>query len=134
MAIEETLIFIKPDGVKRKLIGEIINIFEKKGYTIKELKMLIIDSDLADKHYEEHIKKEFYTRLKNYITSGPVVAMIIKGENAIANVRKIVGATDGSEAELGSIRGTYAQDKSENIIHASDSLESAKREIKLYFN
>lgn len=130
---ERTFIAIKPDGVKRGLIGRIIRKIEDKGFKIVALKMLQVSDELAAKHYEEHADKPFYEALIKFITSGPIVAMVLQGENAVASVRKFMGQTDPNEAEVGSIRGDFAQVKRYNTIHGSDSLESAEREINLYF-
>ena len=131
--VEKSLILIKPDGVRRGLIGEVISRFERRGFTIVDMKMLTVSSELADAHYQEHIDKPFYPGLKSYITSGPIIAFVIQGESAVRVTRQMVGATDPADAAPGTIRGTYALIKSENIIHASDSVESAAREISLYF-
>lgn len=130
---ERTFIAIKPDGVKRGLIGRIIRKIEDKGFKIVALKMLQVSDELAAKHYAEHFGKPFYEALIKFITSGPIVAMVLQGENAVASVRKFMGQTDPNEAEVGSIRGDFAQVKRYNTIHGSDSLESAEREINLYF-
>lgn len=130
---EKTFVAIKPDGVKRELIGQIIQRFENKGYKIIGLKMLQVTKELAEKHYAEHVNKPFYDRLIEYITSGPIVAMVIQGDNTVAGVRKIMGATNPSNAEAGTIRADFAQTTEFNIVHGSDSVESAKREIDLYF-
>ncbi len=130
---ERTFIAIKPDGVKRNLIGKIITKFEEKGYKIIALKLLLPTLELAEKHYAEHKGKPFYPRLIEYITSGPIVAMVLEGNNVIAESRKMMGATKPEEAEAGTIRFEYAIDKEYNIIHGSDSLESAQREINIYF-
>ena len=131
--VEKSLILIKPDGVRRGLIGEVISRFERRGFTIVDMKMLTVSSELADAHYQEHVDKPFYPGLKAYITSGPIIAFVIEGESAVRVTRQMVGATDPADAEPGTIRGTYALTKSENVIHASDSVESATREISLYF-
>ena len=131
--VEKSLILIKPDGVRRGLIGEVISRFERRGFTIVDMKMLTVTSELADAHYQEHVDKPFYPGLKAYITSGPIIAFVIEGESAVRVTRQMVGATDPADAEPGTIRGTYALTKSENVIHASDSVESATREISLYF-
>ncbi len=130
---ERTFVAIKPDGVKRGLIGRIIRKIEDKGFKIVALKMLQVSDELAAKHYEEHAGKPFYNALIKFITSGPIVAMVLQGENAIASVRKFMGKTDPNEAEVGSIRGDFAQVMRFNTIHGSDSKESAEREINLYF-
>ncbi len=124
---------IKPDGVQRQLIGEIIQRFEKRGMKIIALKLLQIDEDLAEKHYKDHVGKKFYQRLMRYITSGPVVVAVIEGLDAIQQVRRMVGSTLPSEAAIGTIRADYGQELPLNIIHASDSSDSARREMSLYF-
>ena len=131
--LEQTFVMIKPDGVRRGLVGEVLGRFEAKGFTIKELKLLTISPELSKKHYEEHVDKPFYPGLEEFVTSGPVVAMILEGKRAIEVVRKMVGVTDSAEAEPGTIRGDLSLDKGENIIHASDSPESAVREIANFF-
>ena len=131
--MERTFVAIKPDGVKRGLMGEIVRRFENKGYKIVGLKMLHPTLELAQKHYAEHVGKPFYNRLIKYITSGPILAMVIEGENAVAGARKMMGATRPDEAEAGTIREEYAQTMEQNIIHGSDCVESAKREIDIYF-
>lgn len=131
--LERTFIAVKPDGVKRNLIGKIISRFEEKGYKIIGLKMLLPTVELAEKHYAEHKGKPFYPRLIRYITSGPIVAMVVEGDNVIAVSRRMMGATRPEEAEAGTIRFDYAICKEFNIIHGSDCLESAQREISIYF-
>lgn len=130
---ERTFVAIKPDGVKRGLIGRIIGKIEDKGYKIVAMKMLQVSEELAAKHYAEHVGKPFYKGLLNFITSGPIIAMILQGENAISGVRKFMGKTNPDEAEVGSIRGDFAQVTRFNTIHGSDSKESAEREMSLYF-
>ena len=130
---ERTFVAIKPDGVKRGFIGKIIERFENKGFKIVAMKLLQVTPELASKHYAEHQGKPFYNRLVHYITSGPIVAMGIEGYEAIQSVRHIVGATDPQKADVGTIRADFAQVMEYNIIHASDSPESAAREIGLYF-
>jgi nucleoside-diphosphate kinase len=125
---------LKPDAVLRRLIGKILSRFEEKGFKITAAKMMVLENDLAEKHYAEHSEKPFFGDLVDYITSGPVLAMVIEGEECITIIRKMVGATNPKEAELGTIRGDYAIDTGRNIIHASDSTESGKREINLFFN
>tara|TARA_B100001758_G_C17964795_1_gene380228 strand:- start:10 stop:423 length:414 start_codon:yes stop_codon:yes gene_type:complete len=134
MDLEQTFIFIKPDGVSRGLVGKILARFEKRGLEIAQLKKMIISADLADKHYEEHIDKPFYPRLKQYVTSGPVVAAIIEGKNAIEIVRGMCGTTDPKEALPGTIRGDFAVSLDANVIHSSDSPESAQRECSNFFS
>jgi len=131
--VESSLVLIKPDGVKRRLIGQVIQRFEEKNLDIEEIHMLTISSELSDQHYAEHVDRPFYPGLKDFITSGPVVAMVITGESAISVIRSMVGETDAIQAAPGSIRGDFGLDKGENIIHASDSPASASREIRLYF-
>lgn len=130
---ERTFVAIKPDGVKRNLIGKIVTRFEEKGYKIIGLKMLHATKEMAAKHYAEHEGKPFYPRLIRYITSGPIVAMVVEGENIIAESRKMMGATRPEEAEAGTIRFQYAISKEYNVIHGSDSPASAEREIAIYF-
>ena len=130
---ERTFVAIKPDGVKRGLIGKILERFENKGFKIVAMKLLQVTPELAAKHYEEPHGKPFYPRLVHYITSGPVVAMVIEGYEAIESVRHIVGATSPMKADVGTIRADFAQVMEYNVIHASDSIASAEREINLYF-
>ena len=131
--MEKTLVLIKPDAVERKLTGEIISIYEKKGLHIAALKILKPTDDIAKMHYAEHKDKVFFAELLQFITRGEVCAIIIEGEKAVETVRKINGATDPLNADAGSIRGRYALSKSENCVHASDSIESAAREIRIWF-
>lgn len=133
-SFERSLIIIKPDGVKKKIVGEIISRFEKKDLVIEKLKMIKIDRKLARKHYQEHKNKSFFNMLIEYITSGPVVVMVISGKGAIARARELMGATDSKKAKGGTIRGDFGADITANVIHGSDSAESAKREIELFFN
>jgi nucleoside-diphosphate kinase len=130
---ERTLVLIKPDAVRRGLVGEIITRLERKGLMIDALVLRQMDADLADAHYAEHVSKPFYPPLKAFMTSGPLVAAIISGDEAIAVVRALVGATDGRAAAAGTIRGDLSLSNRENLVHASDSAESAEREIKLWF-
>jgi nucleoside-diphosphate kinase len=132
--MERSFVMIKPDGVKRGLVGEIIQRFERKGYIIKDLRMMSIPETLAKKHYQEHQHKPFFNELIQYITSGPVVAMILEGEACISGIRTIVGSTDPQKAAPGTIRADYAINIRYNVIHASDSPESAQREIKNFFS
>lgn len=133
-SMEKSLIIIKPDGVKKRIIGEIISRFEKEGLVIEKLKMIKISRDLAGRHYSEHKDKEFFNTLIDYITSGPVVVMVINGDNAINKARELMGPTDSRIAEEGTIRGDYGEGITVNVIHGSDSRDSAEREIKLFFN
>ena len=134
MSIERTFVMIKPDGVQRNLVGEIISRFERKGFKIVAAKFGVLSESIVDKHYEEHTKKPFYPGMKAYITSGPVFRFVIEGENVVATVRQMNGATNPSEALPGTIRGDYAISIGKNVIHASDSPESAIREINIHFN
>jgi len=131
--MEKTFVAIKPDAVERGLIGEIITRFERKGFKIIGMKMLHMDRNLAEQHYAEHKGKPFFEDLVQFISSGPIVAMVIQGINAVAEVRKMLGKTNPQEADPGTIRADYAQAKESNVIHGSDSIESAEREINLYF-
>lgn len=131
--MERTFVMIKPDGLERGFCGNIIYRFEQKGYRLAALKLIKIDQELAKKHYAEHEGKPFFSGLVNYITSSPVVVMVLEGKDVIATVRKMMGATDPLKAEVGTIRGDLAIDIGRNIIHGSDSKESAEREISLYF-
>ena len=131
--MERTYLMIKPDGVQRGLIGEIISRFEKKGLKLVGLKMLKISRELAEKHYGEHAGKPFFGPLVEYITSGPVVAMVVEGKDVIATAREMMGATNPLKAAPGTIRATYAMDLGRNIIHGSDSKASADREIGIFF-
>ena len=124
---------IKPDAVQRGLIGEIISRLERKGLKIVAMKMLNVSRELAERHYAEHREKPFFESLVSYITSAPVVAMVVEGKNAVKVVRTLVGATNPQEALPGTIRGDFGMDIGRNVIHASDSLESAEREISLFF-
>lgn len=134
MATERTLILVKPDGVKRGLIGEIISRFENKGLRIAELRMFSFSEALAREHYAEHVDKGFFPELLAFVMSGPAVAMIVEGDSVIALARKIMGATKFTDAEPGTIRGDFAFSMTENLVHGSDSTESAAREIALYFS
>lgn len=131
--MEKTFFMIKPDGVKRHLIGEIITRLEKKGLTLVAMKMMHITRELARQHYAEHVDKSFYEFLENFITSGPVIVMVWSGEHAIQTVRQIMGKTNPLEAATGTIRGDYALVMNENVVHGSDSPVSAEREIGLFF-
>ena len=131
--MDRTLILVKPDAFARRLTGEIIARFERKGLTIAALKLMTIDEDIAKRHYAEHEGKPFFAGLVAFITSGPLVAMIIEGENAVAAGRQLIGSTHGVYAAPGSIRGDYATSMQRNLVHASDSDASAEREIEIYF-
>ncbi len=131
--MEKTLVLVKPDGVKKHICGEIIARFERKGLAIHAIKMIQVPAELAKKHYAEHEGKGFFQDLIDFITSGPVLAMVIEGENAVKAVRQINGATNPLEAVPGSIRGDFATSIDENVVHASDAPETAAREIALWF-
>lgn len=131
---ERTFVAVKPDGVQRGLIGEVVKRFESKGFKVIGLKMLQVTDKQAKAHYAEHEGKPFYPRLIKYIQSGPIVAMVIQGYNAVAGVRHLMGATDPNKAEVGTIRADFAQVMEYNIVHGSDSVESAEREIAIYFD
>ena len=133
MAVERTLVLVKPDGVRRGLVGEVVGRFERKGLRIEQLRMLTIDEALAGRHYAEHAEKPFYGELVSFITSGPTVAMVVSGPDAVAVVRGAMGPTNPVEAPPGTIRGDLATIITENIVHGSDSSESAAREIALFF-
>lgn len=134
MAIERTFVMIKPDAVGRRLCGEIIRRYEAKGLKLVGMKMQIVSRQLADKHYAEHQGKKFYDSLVAFITSGPTVQMVWEGENAISVVRKLNGATNSQEADFGTIRGDFGLTVQNNLVHASDSPDTAKREIGIYFS
>jgi nucleoside-diphosphate kinase len=125
---------IKPDGVKRNLIGEVISRVEKKGFKITKIKMMMISKSLAAEHYGEHNDKPFFNDLVEFITSGPVVAMQVEGENVVAQIRNLMGATNPSDATPGSIRGDLATELDQNVVHGSDSDTSAERELNLFFS
>ena len=132
--IQKSFVMMKPDAVQRRLMGKILSRFEDKGLQIVAVKLIQIDEELAKTHYGEHAEKPFFPGLVEYITSSPALAMVIEGEEAITTIRKLVGATNPLEADLGTIRGDYGMDTGRNIIHASDSPASAEREIGLFFN
>ncbi len=130
---ERTLVLVKPDGVRRGLIGEVISRIERKGLTIAELQLRTLDTATAEEHYAEHTEKPFFAELVAFITSGPLVAMAVEGADAITVMRTLMGATNPVEASPGSIRGDFATVITENIVHGSDSPASADRELKLFF-
>lgn len=132
--MQRTLVLLKPDCVQRRLMGTIIKRFEDKGLNIVAMKMLQVTPELASQHYAEHVEKPFYPSLEEFITSAPVVAMAIDGLEVISVVRDILGATSGLKAAAGTIRGDYSSSRQMNLVHASDSEESAARELELYFN
>ena len=131
--MERTFVMIKPDGVQRDIVGEIITRFEKKGLKLVGMKLMLVPRELAERHYGEHVGKPFYEKLVSYITSGPVVPMVIEGEGTVNVMRKILGATAPKDSDLGTIRGDYGIQIGRNVVHGSDSLESAAREIALWF-
>jgi nucleoside-diphosphate kinase len=131
--VERTLVLIKPDAVRRGLVGEILGRFERKGLAVAEMILRDMDADLADVHYAEHVAKPFYPPLKDFMTGGRLVALILEGDGAVDVVRALVGATDGRKAAAGTIRGDLSLSNRENLVHASDSPDSAKREIALWF-
>ncbi|WOV85424.1 nucleoside-diphosphate kinase [Sporosarcina jeotgali] len=131
--MEKTFLMVKPDGVQRGLIGEIVNRFESKGYQLVGGKLMTISQELAEQHYGEHKERPFFGELVDFITSGPVFAMVWEGENVISTARLMMGATNPKESAPGTIRGDFAVTVAKNIIHGSDSPESAEREIGLFF-
>jgi nucleoside-diphosphate kinase len=134
MAAERTLVLIKPDAMSRGLAGEIIRRFEARGLELRDAKLLTVDRPLAEEHYAEHAEKPFYGELVEFITSGPTLALVLEGEGAIATVRTTMGATNPADAGPGTIRGDLALSMPDNLVHGSDSPESAEREIKLWFD
>lgn len=133
MATERTLVLVKPNGVTRGLVGEVIGRFERRGLRLTGLRLLQVDRELAERHYEEHRGKGFFADLVDFITSSPIAAMVVEGESAVKVVRDMMGSTDPIEAAPGTIRGDFALEIGENVVHGSDGLESAEREIGLYF-
>jgi nucleoside-diphosphate kinase len=134
MAAESTLVLVKPDAMRRGLAGEILRRFEARGLEIKEAKLLTVGRPLAEEHYAEHAEKPFFGELVEFITSGPTLALVLEGEGAIATVRTTMGATNPADAGPGTIRGDLALSMPDNLVHGSDSPESAAREIKLWFD
>jgi nucleoside-diphosphate kinase len=133
MMVERSLILIKPDAMQRRLAGEILGRIERRGFTLRAGKLIQVDRGLAEKHYAEHAQKPFFGELVEFITSGPTLALLVEGEGAIATMRKTIGATNPADAEPGSIRGDLAVAMPDNLVHGSDSPESAEREIALWF-
>ena len=131
--MERTYVMVKPDGVQRNLVGEIISRFEKKGFQLVGAKLLTVSKDMAETHYAEHKERPFFGELVDFITSGPVFAMVWEGENVISTARKMMGSTNPADAAPGTIRGDFGVKLSMNVIHGSDSLESAVREIGIFF-
>ena len=134
MAVERTLVLVKPDAMRRALAGEIVARLERRGLELKAARLLTVDRTLAEEHYAEHAEKPFFGELVEFITSGPTLALVVEGEGAIATVRKTMGATDPVNAEPGTIRGDLALSMPDNLVHGSDSPESAEREIALWFS
>ncbi len=132
--MERTLILFKPDCVQRRLVGRLLARFEDKGQSVIAMKMMRVTPALAKRHYAEHVQKDWYPQLEAFITGGPIVAAIVEGLEVIRVVREMVGATNGLEAETGTIRGDYSSSRQMNLVHASDSLESAAREIGIFFD
>ncbi len=130
---QRTLVLLKPDAVRRGLVGPILTRFEAKGLTIEAMQLRTIDGGFADQHYYEHVERDFYPPLREFITSGPLVALVLSGDEAITVVRALLGTTDGRKAAPGTVRGDYSLSNRENLTHGSDSPESAEREIKLWF-
>src|SRR3954447_6671064 len=133
MAVERTLVLIKPDAVQRKLAGEILSRFERRGLELRDARLVQVDRDLADRHYAEHREKPFFGELVEFITSAPTLALVLAGESAISVVRTTMGATNPVDSAPGTIRGDLALAMPDNLVHGSDSADSAKREISLWF-
>jgi nucleoside-diphosphate kinase len=133
MAVERTLVLIKPDAMERALAGEILARLERRGLAVREAKLVTVDRELAERHYAEHAEKPFFGELVEFITSGPTLALVLEGEGAIPVVRKTMGSTNPADACPGSIRGQFALSMPDNLVHGSDSPESAEREIQLWF-
>ncbi len=133
MAVEHTFLMVKPDGVRRSIVGEVISRFERKGLKLEKMRMLQIDEELAGRHYAEHTEKPFFPELVEFITSGPVVAMEWSGEGAVAVARTVMGPTNPAEAPPGTIRGDFGIIMTNNIVHGSDSVASAERELGIFF-
>jgi len=133
VAVETTLVLVKPDGMRRKLTGEIVARFERRGFELRAARLLKIPRAIAQQHYAEHKGKPFFGELVSFITSGPVLALAVRGESAVSVVRAMMGATNPLDSAPGTIRGDFALELSENIVHGSDSKASAKRELALFF-
>ena len=133
MSVENTFIMVKPDGVSRGLIGEIISRFERRGLSLAQIRTLNIDEELACRHYAEHVERPFFPELVEFITSGPVVAMEWSGDSAVSVSRTVMGATDPKNADIGTIRGDFGLAVTQNLVHGSDSPESAERELDIFF-
>jgi nucleoside-diphosphate kinase len=133
MTIQRTLVLCKPDAVQRGLVGRIVSRFEDKGFKIAGMKMLTVGEALAKEHYQEHVQKPFFPELVSFITSSPIVAMVIEGDNAVEIVRRLMGTTNPQQAGAGTIRGDFGLNLTKNLVHGSDSFSSAQREISLFF-
>lgn len=133
MSVERTLILVKPDGVAKKVVGEVISRIERKGLDLVAMQLRTLDEQTAAAHYAEHEGKPFYPDLIEFITSGPLVAIVAEGQNAVAAFRQLAGATDPIKAETGSIRADFSTELSRNIVHGSDSVDSGQREAKIFF-
>ncbi len=133
MALEKSLILLKPDAVQRRLCGQLITRLEDKGLKLVAMKMLQVTKELAAQHYEEHVEKPFYPLLEEFITSGPVIAIVVEGPEAVSVVRGMMGQTNGRESAPGTIRGDFGLSRQVNLMHGSDSLEAAEREMGIYF-
>ena len=133
MAAQQTLILVKPDGVARGLVGEVLARIERKGFALEALEMRTLERTVAEEHYAEHVDRPFFGELVDFITGGPLVALCVSGHDAVAGMRSIIGATNPIEATPGSIRGDFATVIGENLVHGSDSPESAKRELEIFF-
>ena len=131
--MERTLVLLKPDCVQRRLMGEVLSRFEQKGLNVIAMKMMCVTPELAKQHYAEHVEKPFYLGLEAFITGSPILAMILEGLEAIQVVRDMLGSTNGIKAAAGTIRGDYSNSRQMNLVHASDGIDSAKREMELYF-
>ena len=134
MAVERSLILIKPDAVQRKLAGDILARIERRGFVLRVGKLILVDRSLGETHYAEHREKPFFGELVDFITSGPTLALVVEGEGVISTMRKTIGATNPADAEPGSIRGDLASSMPDNLVHGSDSPESAEREVALWFS
>jgi nucleoside-diphosphate kinase len=130
---QRTLVLLKPDAVRRGLVGAIVHRFEERGLRIVAMELRTIDAAMADQHYAEHVERDFYPPLREFVTSGPLVAMVLEGDEVIEAVRAMNGATDGRKAAPGTIRGDWSLSNRENLVHGSDSWESAEREIGIWF-
>ena len=130
---ERTLVLVKPDGVRRGLVGEVLSSLERKGLTLVALQLRLLERDVAEQHYGEHADKPFFGELVDFITGGPLVAAVVEGPSAVAAVRKVMGGTNPVDADPGSLRGRYALEIGQNLVHGSDSPESAEREVGLFF-